>query len=347
MKLLEKKNVLIVETDNQILKAVSTILERLGAADIFNTDNNAKALTLLKEKKIDLILSDCEMPLLNGIKLLESVKDDPALKDKKFIMIAGTVQKETVLQAAKLGVDDYIVKPVRVDILGDKIKNCLDDTNGLRMDLYHLEIGDISQEQGDVDIAIRRYRESLKINPENFETHYSMGEAQQKKGNLGEALISLKKSIQLNDRSAKSYYSKSRVHIGLHQQSEARNEFEVAIELDPKDLKRCKNVAQAFLERGYVEDASSAFKVAVDMDPNDVILYNKMGIALRKSGKADKAIEQYKKALSIKPGDPTILFNMSKAYISNREPSKAKKVLQEILKETSDFKEAKRLLFSL
>ncbi len=346
MKLLENMNVLVVEDEALIRKTVRSLVERLGASEVFSAGNGVSALKFLKERKVDLIVSDWEMPLLSGLKLLQTVRSDKALKDKKFIMLTGANQKEAVLQAAKLGVDNYIVKPISIDVLAGKIRSCLDD-NGLSVDLYHLEIGDISQEQGNIDLAIREYSESIKLNPDNPEAHLSMGEAQQKKGDFSDALTSLTRSISLNNRSARAHFVKSRVHINLHQQKDARDEFEVAIELDPKDLKRCTAVAHAFLEKGFIEDATSAFKLAIDMDPKDVVLHNKMGIALRKSGKAGKAIEQYKMALKIKPDDPTLLFNMSKAYLSNEQLPEAKKVLKEALQAAPDFNEARELLSSL
>ncbi len=97
------------------------------------------------------------------------------------------------------------------------------------------------------------------------------------------------------------------------------------------------------MNHGYVDEATSAFKVALGLDPHDVVLYNKMGIALRKCGRCEEALAQYEKALALRPDDPTLLFNMSKAYLSLEMRLKAKKTLRRVLEINPDFKEAEEL----
>ncbi len=347
MRLLENRAILVVEDSEIFRKAIAKMTASLGAKEIFRAGNGATALKFIKEKKIDLILSDWEMPLLNGLHLLRMIRSDKNLEDSKFIMLTSACEKDAVLTAAKEGVNDYIIKPVRIETLAEKIKGCLSSAHGLKMDLYHLDIGDYCKEEQDLDVAIRHFHKALEYNPANSRVHLSLGEAHYQKGNLSKALSSLTESIRINNQCARAHFSKSLVHVGLRQPTAAEKEFQVAIELDPEDLKRCEEVADAFLKHGYVDQATSALKVALELDPHDAILYNKIGITLRKNGRAAEAIEQYNKALRIIPDEPVLLFNLSKAYLANQNRALARETLRKLLDLAPDFPEAEELLSKL
>jgi|GEM_PF-733724 len=347
MQLLENLNLLIVEDMESTRRMIGDMVRCLGAGEIYTAGNGLSALKLLKEKKIDIILSDWEMPLLNGIKLLHAVREDPDLRQVRFIMLTAANDKKAVVQASQKGVDNYLIKPVRIETLAEKLKICLAGDHPYQMDLYHLNIGDYSQGAGNLHQAINHYERALSHNPENPQAHLSMGETQHKLGDLHAAMESLRESIRLNNHCAQAHFTKSMVHIDLDEPKEAQGEFDIAIELDPQDLKRCTAVARAFLAHGYVDEATSAFKIALDLDPHDAVLYNKMGIALRKCNRFEEALEQYKKALALRPDDPTLLFNMSKAYLSLEMNLKAKETLKRVLEINPDFKEAEELLVSV
>ncbi len=344
MQLLEDLNLLIVEDMESTRRSIGEMVRCLGAGVVYSAGNGLSALKLLKEKKIDIVLSDWEMPLLNGIKLLRAVREDPALRRIRFIMLTAANDKKAVVQASQGGVNSYLIKPVRIEILAEKLRDCLGGNHPYQMDLYHLNIGDYSLEKGNLKQAMDHFQKALHHNPENSRIHLSMGETQHKLGDLHAAMKSLRESIRLNNQCAQAHFAKSMVHIDLDEPKDAREEFDIAIEIDPQDLKRCTAVAQAFLAHGYVDEATSAFKIALNLDPHDAVLYNKMGIALRKSGRFEEALEQYKKALALRPDDPTLLFNMSKAYLSLEMHLKARKTLRRVLEIDPDFKEAEELL---
>jgi len=83
--------------------------------------NGISAMKEMQAKTYHAILCDWNIPLLSGDKLLQWVRQTPALKDIPFIMITGKTGKQDVLKAKELGSTDYIVKPVSTDILINKL----------------------------------------------------------------------------------------------------------------------------------------------------------------------------------------------------------------------------------
>jgi len=83
--------------------------------------NGVHAMKEMQAKPYHMILCDWNIPLLSGDKLLKWVRETPALKDIPFIMITGKTGREDVLKAKELGATDYIVKPVSIDVLMNKL----------------------------------------------------------------------------------------------------------------------------------------------------------------------------------------------------------------------------------
>lgn len=124
---MEKKNitVLIVDDQESIQSIVKNILVDLGYSKIMHAMNAMSAQTILQGNKIDLILSDWNMPRMSGLELLKYVKSEENLKSIPFIMITSQADKENIVAAVKEKVDGYIVKPFNAEILEKKIRQAL------------------------------------------------------------------------------------------------------------------------------------------------------------------------------------------------------------------------------
>ncbi len=205
MQLLENLDLLIVEDMESTRRILSDMVRCLGVREIYTAGNGLSALKLLQERKIDVVLSDWEMPLLDGLKLLHAVRGNPLLHGICFIMLTGANEKKAVVQASREGVDNYLVKPVRIEVLADKLKACLKGKQDCRMDLYHLDIGDYSRGAGNLQQAMDQYKKALSHNPDNPRVHLSMGETRHKMGDLHGAMESLRESIRLNNQSAQAH----------------------------------------------------------------------------------------------------------------------------------------------
>ena len=89
-----------------------------------------KAQKLLEKKPFDLILCDWEMPEMNGAELLTWIRNNDPIKDTPFIMVTSRGDKEHVVKAIELKVNNYIVKPFSNDKLGKVVANVLQKTMG-------------------------------------------------------------------------------------------------------------------------------------------------------------------------------------------------------------------------
>jgi two-component system chemotaxis response regulator CheY len=119
--------ILIVDDFATMRKIIKNILLQLGFKDILEADDGTTALELLKKQKVDLIISDWNMPKMPGIELLKTVRKNEDLKDIKFIMVTAEAQKESVVEAIKHGVNQYVIKPFTPETLKEKLEKVFGD----------------------------------------------------------------------------------------------------------------------------------------------------------------------------------------------------------------------------
>ena len=119
------RNILIVE-DSELQREICIVqLQQIGFENITGAANGIEALDHLEHNPVDLIVSDWEMPELDGLGLLQAVKDDPKLKDIPFLILTVHNDPEKNQEAISLGALDFIVKPSTPDSLHMKIRKIL------------------------------------------------------------------------------------------------------------------------------------------------------------------------------------------------------------------------------
>lgn len=106
------KTIMVVDDDDMNLQMAEFILKKEMDVNIVLADSGYKCIELLQKKTaVDLILLDFQMPRMDGIKTLETIRGHREWKDIPVIFLTAAADKNTVIRAGKLGVDDYIKKP--------------------------------------------------------------------------------------------------------------------------------------------------------------------------------------------------------------------------------------------
>lgn len=117
--------ILIVDDQETMIRIIMGLLNELGHHDLVIAYDGKKAYNILHSEKIDLVISDWNMPVMSGYDLLTHIRNAPDIANTPFIMVTGEVEKENILAAIKAGVDQYIVKPFSGADLKTKIELAL------------------------------------------------------------------------------------------------------------------------------------------------------------------------------------------------------------------------------
>jgi len=114
--------VLVVDDMSTMRRIVKNILKQIGFSDMIEAKNGQDALKKLKVGDIGLIVSDWNMPVMQGIELLHVVRADAELKHIPFLLVIAEAQKENIIEANKAGVSNYVVKPFTAEALQGKLE---------------------------------------------------------------------------------------------------------------------------------------------------------------------------------------------------------------------------------
>ncbi len=117
--------ILVIDDDEMNLKVAKVILERKLACSVICTDNGIVGLDILRKQHVDLVLLDILMPYFDGLETLEEIRADAQIAKVPVIMLTASGDFENVKQALKLGVKDYVMKPLLPDDLIQRVKTKL------------------------------------------------------------------------------------------------------------------------------------------------------------------------------------------------------------------------------
>ena len=116
---------LIVDDFSTMRRIVRGLLKEIGYINADEAEDGSVALTMLKNSKYDFVVSDINMPVMNGFELLAAVKADDSLKHLPVLMITAEARKEDIVRAAKDGAAGYIVKPFTKATLEEKVQKIM------------------------------------------------------------------------------------------------------------------------------------------------------------------------------------------------------------------------------
>jgi two-component system chemotaxis response regulator CheY len=114
--------VMVVDDQASMRAMIRRALQDLGFKDVRDRGSASEALTDVRNERVHLIISDYNMPDMDGLQLLEEVRKDPVIGKTVFIMLTGSSDRDLVQKAAALGVNNYVVKPFAPAALKEKIE---------------------------------------------------------------------------------------------------------------------------------------------------------------------------------------------------------------------------------
>ena len=132
--------VMVVDDSGLVRRNIKAMLIAIGIPQVLEATNGEDAREIIESYRVDMIISDWNMPAMNGQELLELVRSNEAIYDIPFIMVTSERAKDKVLSALQAGVNNYIVKPFSQDVLFKKIRKYLPKTLQVKEDFGRVEL---------------------------------------------------------------------------------------------------------------------------------------------------------------------------------------------------------------
>ncbi|GGE11644.1 response regulator [Aureimonas endophytica] len=122
MSLRAQLKVMIVDDQRTSRMLIRDALDQLGIRNIVTAEDGEQALKSMMASPCHIVISDFNMPKLDGLQLLQAIRSYAPTKKVPFIILSGRGNKELVQKAAALGVNNFLVKPITVPVLQKTIE---------------------------------------------------------------------------------------------------------------------------------------------------------------------------------------------------------------------------------
>lgn len=112
---------LVVDDFSTMRRIVRNLLKELGFANVDEAEDGVVGLQKLREGGFDFVVSDWNMPNMDGLTMLQNIRADDALKKLPVLMVTAEAKKENIVAAAQAGASGYVVKPFTAATLDEKL----------------------------------------------------------------------------------------------------------------------------------------------------------------------------------------------------------------------------------
>ncbi|MBC3764981.1 chemotaxis response regulator CheY [Neptunicella marina] len=113
--------ILVVDDFSTMRRIIKNLLKDLGFTSVQEADDGSTALPMLQQGDFDFVVTDWNMPGMQGIDLLRAIRADENLKHLPVLMVTAEAKKEQIVAAAQAGVNGYVVKPFTAATLKEKL----------------------------------------------------------------------------------------------------------------------------------------------------------------------------------------------------------------------------------
>ena len=122
--------ILVVDDFSTMRRIIKNLLRDLGFTNTQEADDGNTALPMLQAGNFDFLVTDWNMPGMQGIDLLKAVRADAKLKTMPVLMVTAESKREQIIEAAQAGVNGYIVKPFTAATLNEKLQKIFERIDG-------------------------------------------------------------------------------------------------------------------------------------------------------------------------------------------------------------------------
>lgn len=369
--------VMVVEDILSARETVVNLLRALGFSSFQEAENGEAALELMNGSSPGLIISDWNMPKMNGLSLLRAVRSRPHSPYVPFIFLTSKSEVEDVALASDGGASAYLVKPVTIKALSEALNTVLDGGFEQDFELLREEIQTLcrAREQDKALDLLRRFQllypgqaqrialehvrvlmqfsdyaraeemlcQVLSSNPLFAKGWETMAKIQSWQGKWDQALAAVDKAVTISPNNTEYHILRGSINLHKENLHEARKNFMTALNIDRKNDQIKQDIWNAYVDLDMVDEVQRDFGSYIFSSLTCDTL-NNMAVAYRRKGELARAIEIYRAALAREPDNPKILFNAAVAYVNMKQFGKARSLLVHALGNDPDFEKAKALL---
>jgi two-component system chemotaxis response regulator CheY len=123
---------LVVDDFSTMRRIVRNLLKELGYTNVEEAEDGVDGLSKLRTGQFDFVVSDWNMPNMDGLEMLKQIRADAALSKLPVLMVTAEAKKENIIAAAQAGANGYVVKPFTAATLDEKLTKIFEKLNAAK-----------------------------------------------------------------------------------------------------------------------------------------------------------------------------------------------------------------------
>ena len=181
----------------------------------------------------------------------------------------------------------------------------------------------IFKNKGKTSDSLKANVRALKIDPNDFESHFNLGNTLKVLNKLEDSKASYQKAISINPNFADAYNNLGIVLRELNRLDDSKASYQKAISINPNFADAYSNLGFTLRELGRLNESETSYKKAISINPNFADAYNNLGFTLRELGKVEDSKNSFNKAIELKPDYPDAYNNLSLTFLMEGNFKKA------------------------
>ncbi|TAN44258.1 MAG: response regulator [Nitrospirae bacterium] len=333
MKMTESANILVADDEWGMRRAIGNVLNELGFRHVATVmDGKTAAAAMLQENgkermrvltdlagtdhaDIDMLVLDMNMPGLNGLELLRTLRQYQKYQNTGIIMVTAASQRDLVLSVIESGADDYLVKPFPLAAFSERFMNTIKKKNA-NGDLRNcLEYADSLLRDGDMAETGKTLIETLSRFPGNAQVLHQLASMEIMCGNPDKAVSYLTECIERNPYFLKSYDAIADIYRNTGEYLKAVDYYQDAYTLSPYNIDRIVCLARLYRIGKHpkkIADILNPRQNWMNQDGATAKLLD--GYHLLLTGRAEKSLDHFLDAIEINPYDTLVMQGTAEAY---------------------------------
>ena len=379
MKKKKDYRILIAEDNQAMRRIMGTMLSGLGYEDQVFVVNGLEAWERIQEDDIDIFLCDFLMPDMNGLEVLQLIRESKKYFNLPFVMVTGVDSKSEFMKTVRAEVDHYIIKPVNAQKLGEMLDNIIRSitkptnyekailagkyyllNNDLKKSMQSFQIAEkvdpgaappyfyqglIFTRVGNLDRAESNYKKALAIESNFINALTGLASIYRDKKDYQKLIACLTRASEIAPASFNLSLSLGIASVETNDTESAEKHYREAARLARNNTEKLQELLGAYINAGMIDQADDLFarKFQDEDDAKTVAFWNKLALKCIRLALFDKARLLFLSALKLEPQNKKVNYNLAKLMCRQKDFDSAQAYLQKILRLYPDFKEASDL----
>lgn len=371
--------ILIVDDMDPMCKSIRGMLKILNFGKHFRYGSNgAEAWKILNEEPVDFAIIDWNMPIMTGVELLGHIREDRKLRDLPVVMVTAEAERSIVAEVAESEIDAYLLKPLTVRSLEERIMNVVNKVNNPTPMLIHLKKARELEDSGDLAGAINAAKAAMKEDSSSSRPVRELGILYYKNTDFDTAEKCFLKAAKMNKLDVFAFHYLGEISLKRNDIEKASDYFNKAMLISPRHVSRGVNFGKVLIQKGMLRKAIAVFDNAIEISKEPLNLreeiaefcfansaYNyaitlmefivkqipdrkdllfKLGLAHESIHENSQAIRYFIEAEKSDPKNVEIKMHLAKNLIAAEQTIRADSILRSLLKLDPENQEAQDLL---